>query len=650
MRQISTALLLLVLVVLPSGAIHAQRVVTITIDPSRDNIAISPYIYGINWVHGGEELHPDWNLGSRRLGGNRLSSYNWEINASNSGNDCDASCRNQNDTWLTYLLPGGDENTPARLPKRFHEDSKALGSYSLVQLQAAGYVAGDRTQSPAPPAPSPRWKEVRFKKGTPLSLAPDTEDGYVYIDEQVNYLVETLGSSTEGGIQGYAIDNEPGLWYTTHPRMRGLSYSSADEVLQAEETNPVLVRDAKAKSIEVIEKSVAVAKAVKDSDPAAEVVGPAFWGFLDYYSLQEAPDWMTHKGSYDNYLEMYLDRMRQASQADGRRLLDVVDLHWYPQMGETPEKMMQAPRSLWDATYKEDSWIANDVLGKPIDLLATVKGAIDRYYPGTKLAITEFRFGDVDNGDRYYSGIAVADALGIFGRHGVYMAHYHQTDLDAPIAGYVAAAYKIFRNYDGARSTFGSTSVRASTSDVAGSSVYASVDPDAKLHLIVINKSMYQPLDGRFTVAGAMPYTSARVFAFDNMSSAITERAGIASIAGNAFSYTIPPLTVAHIILQGSGSGVEAGRDAASGVTLSASGPNPFSDESTISFTLLRASHGTLKLFNTLGEELATLADGELDAGTHTMRIDGRSLSSGAYLCRLQVGDAVRTVEVRVAR
>ncbi|MEP7220615.1 MAG: glycoside hydrolase family 44 protein, partial [Bacteroidota bacterium] len=555
-----------------------------------------------------------------------------------------------------YQFPADQQSMPGLLPKRFHEDSKSLGAYSLVQLQAAGYVAADRDETvrPVPPAPASRWKEVRFHKSTPFSATPDPNDGYVYIDEEVNYLVGALGSAANGGIQGYSVDNEPGLWYTSHPRLRGLSYQNADEVTQAETNNPNLVKNAKAKCLEVIDKSVAMAIAVKGVDPAAEIIGPAFWGFSDYYSLQSAPDWTSFSGAYANYIDMYLDKMKGAQADNGKRLLDVVDVHWYPQMDETPEALLQAPRSLWDAGYKEDSWIARDVLGAPINLLATLKKSIDAYYPGTKLGITEYRYGDANDGDTYYSGIATADALGIFGKYGVYMAQYHPTDLSVPLGGYVAAAFKIFRNFDGANATFGSTGVSAITSNPANTSVYASLD-DAMpgvIHLIVINKSMTETVSGNFTVNGVGNGVgnggvgTGHVYAFDNASAAITHRGMITAKDGHHFTYSIPPLTVAHIILEKSSGGV-ADVAADAGIVLRQNGPNPFTDRTVVRFEIPRRGHATLKLYDALGREAGTIADGLFDAGAHDVSVTVAGLPRGSYFCRLQAGDAARTIGLR---
>ena len=80
---------------------------------------------------------------------------------------------------------------------------------------------------------------------------------------------------------------------------------------------------------------------------------------------------------------------------------------------------LQAPRSLWDATYKEHSWITEDWLNGPVNLLPSLKTRIAHAYPGTKLAFTEYNYGA---GHHISGGIAQADVLGIFGRDGVFAA------------------------------------------------------------------------------------------------------------------------------------------------------------------------------------------------------------------------------------
>jgi hypothetical protein len=75
-------------------------------------------------------------------------------------------------------------------------------------------------------------------------------------------------------------------------------------------------------------------------------------------------------------------------------------------------------------------------------------------------------------------------------------------------------------------------------------------------------------------------------------------------------------------------------------LTLSQNYPNPFNPMTTIEFTLAEDSKVSLKVFDMLGREVATLMSGELKAGVlHQETFDVSKLSSGMYIYRLQTGD-----------
>jgi hypothetical protein len=76
---------------------------------------------------------------------------------------------------------------------------------------------------------------------------------------------------------------------------------------------------------------------------------------------------------------------------------------------------------------------------------------------------------------------------------------------------------------------------------------------------------------------------------------------------------------------------------------LSQNYPNPFNPTSTIEFDLPKAHEVTLKVFNTLGEEVATLVDDAKDPGTYRTSWDASGMASGVYFYRLQAGDFVAT-------
>jgi mannan endo-1,4-beta-mannosidase len=515
----------------PTGGASTAKAVTFTVAVDQDRTPISPFVYGTNQDAG----VAFWTV--RRNGGNRTTGYNWETNHSNAGNDY---LHNSDLFALSNEgLPVSDAATPARAISFMHARSVAMGAQSIVTLQMAGHVAADANGpvSASEAAPSARWHRVVPRKPTAFSLAPDLTDGVVYMDEQVNLLVQRHGgAASPTGIRWYSLDNEPALWASTHPRIH---------------PQPV-------GAVELLDRSVALASAVKSVDPKAEILGPAEYGMSGFVSLQSAPDWNGVKGSYDWYIDYFLDGMRRAEQTAGRRLLDVLDVHWYPEArgdnrivdanatsAADASARLQAARSLWDASYREKSWI-QDVLPSYLPLLPRLRRSIDQYYPGTKLAITEYDFG----GKNVVSGgIAQADVLGVFGRSGVYIATMwglSATDL------YALAGFRLYRDYDGRKGTFGATSVRATSSDAAASSVYASVESsdNAVLHVILLNKEPQDSVVARVQLSGGGAYSSGEVWGFGASSPQITARPAISGISSNTFEYRVPPLTALHMVLR----------------------------------------------------------------------------------------------------
>lgn len=71
--------------------------------------------------------------------------------------------------------------------------------------------------------------------------------------------------------------------------------------------------------------------------------------------------------------------------------------------------------------------------------------------------------------------------------------------------------------------------------------------------------------------------------------------------------------------------------------------PNPFNPSTTIEFDLPRSSFVTLKIYNSIGEEVATLISESLHAGKYKTEFNGNSLASGLYVYRLQAGSFVQT-------
>ena len=71
--------------------------------------------------------------------------------------------------------------------------------------------------------------------------------------------------------------------------------------------------------------------------------------------------------------------------------------------------------------------------------------------------------------------------------------------------------------------------------------------------------------------------------------------------------------------------------------------PNPFNPTTTISYDLSANSFVTLKVYDILGREVATLVNERENAGTYSVKFDGSRLASGIYFYRLTAGSYIST-------
>lgn len=81
----------------------------------------------------------------------------------------------------------------------------------------------------------------------------------------------------------------------------------------------------------------------------------------------------------------------------------------------------------------------------------------------------------------------------------------------------------------------------------------------------------------------------------------------------------------------------------ASGVALDQNYPNPFNPTTTITFSLPQEGDVNISVFNLLGETVATLAKGRMQAGIHSLPFDARDVASGIYFYRIEAGNFAAT-------
>jgi hypothetical protein len=550
------------------GAADVRLTINSLAKPAR---SISPYIYGMNFFAGSSLSNP---VTLDRLGGNRWTGYNWETNASNAGRDW----YYQNDAYMGSGPPGsavlGSLNAAAA-------NNRAL----IVTVPISGYVAGD-TNGPITRAQAldhSRFKEIVPNKatkypGSSLSLAPNKTDGYVFTDEFVHWVEENRDPATP---VFYSLDNEPGLWGETlptgwHPGNPNVNPRVAPHA--AGRTHGALHPYAPTFQ-ELRDKTIANAGAIKDVNPNALVFGGVGYGWQDFVELQGASDKVTspsHPGGDESgelhYYEWLLKETAAAEAAQGRKLMDVLDLHWYPEAtgggvrivennnsAAVVAARVQAPRSLWDPTYVETSWISqwgtwsgSPGTPGPVKLLPRVQRDINDFNPGTRIGITEYNYGGTNH---ISGGIAQADALGVFGVQDVFAATFWSLHGDSQ-SQYAAGAFNMYLNYDGNGGSFGDESITAATTSLDQSSIYASLDSEDpnRMVLVAINRTSAAKTTA-LEVTHNERFDLAEVYQLTSASATPQRVADIPIELVNAFLYTMPAYSVSTIVLRSGAEG-----------------------------------------------------------------------------------------------
>ena len=96
--------------------------------------------------------------------------------------------------------------------------------------------------------------------------------------------------------------------------------------------------------------------------------------------------------------------------------------------------------------------------------------------------------------------------------------------------------------------------------------------------------------------------------------------------------------------------GVDEETDAIVAYELFSNYPNPFNPGTVISYRLPQSGKVTLKIYDPVGNEVATLVNQEQAAGTHKVSFDAGHLSSGVYICRIIAGNFVKTIKMSLVK
>ena len=246
-----------------SAAAAAQNpTANVTVNVNANRRAIDPRIYGI--AYGTNAQLNDLNVPLNRYGGNNTSRYNWQINADNRGQD-----------WYFESIPEASA-TPGERGNTFISTTQAGGARPMITiplLDWVGKLGSNRSklasfsQAKYGPQTGNDWQWMpdagngilasngQFVQGNDPTDA-NAPSSPAFQQQWVQAIVNQWGPASAAAPRYYILDNEPGIWHSTHRD----------------------VHPAGATMEEVRNRMLSYAAAIRSADPSGVIVGPEEWG------------------------------------------------------------------------------------------------------------------------------------------------------------------------------------------------------------------------------------------------------------------------------------------------------------------------------------------------------------------------------------
>jgi hypothetical protein len=547
----------------------------LTVDLANQTRPISPLIYGMNNYLLDTNTVTTANLSITRWGGDATSRYNYQTNTSNSASDwyflnengstgmwgdqttsfngmVTIAATNGVKVLGTVPVQGWVANSTATACSFTQTEFPGQQSYQgtcgngvdpdgVNGCTTSGGCSLNGNSGPNGAAGATAFAQVTSISEPPPALPAASAVNLAWAQGTwtggwVNALVTKFGpgnpaSGNGTGVSFYDLDNEPAWWDAVHRDVHP-NPSTYDEVTNG---------------------GIGTALAIKTVDPTAKVNGPVvdYW-YNYFYSKQDiekgwgsGPCYEPWQNPTDReahggvpFIEYYLQQFAKAETTYGARLLDYVTLHTYDAAtyngnsvafttaGDTgaQQARLNSTRAFWDSTYTDPNLpqpnyttdanytsSCTTPLQSP-QLIPMMHGWVAKDYPGTKIAIDEYNFGGLES---INGAVTQADILGIFGAYGLDLGTFWPTSAPSGQQPLVMA-FAMYRNYDGAKSTFGDTALASTSGNQAQLSVYGALrSSDGAVTVMVINKT-YGSLTETLNLANLTATGQASAYLYSN--------------------------------------------------------------------------------------------------------------------------------------
>tara|TARA_B100000795_G_scaffold169283_1_gene127586 strand:- start:2850 stop:5846 length:2997 start_codon:yes stop_codon:yes gene_type:complete len=447
------------------GMMRSIDTATARVDWSQTGRVVSPMLFGVNMA-----AESTGGYTSNRWGGNAVTRYAWDIDVQNRARD-----------WFFENIPNEADQVEApstSASDRLIETTLAASAASVITIPTLGFVPIDREQrcgfsvakygaQNSTDRYSPDCGNGLRPDGfTPITGndASDTSRtvGPEYAVAWLNHLATRHGADWLER-SWFALDNEPNYWADTHRDVHPQPHTYA----------------------ELWSYTLAYSLALRAAYPKLRLAGPDYTGFQALSDPVER-----EQGGSLPFMEAFVSDLGEYERSHGgTRLLDVLDIHCYPE-GEWDAShldpaadhimRMRLTRELWDESFYIESWLA-----RPAFYLRWARQLIATHAPWLNLSCTEWNYQKDFKDDDIVGAVISVDAIGIYAREGVDLANKWSSPEPGSVIDY--ALLHFLHNFDGEGSSIaGATYVEVHTSsDQVGAHGFLSSDGQ-RVHVLLI--------------------------------------------------------------------------------------------------------------------------------------------------------------------
>ncbi|MCW3085950.1 MAG: hypothetical protein JWP12_3316 [Bacteroidetes bacterium] len=602
------------------------QTITVNVDASSGRKPVSPYIYGKNNNLSDDPGSPtsaaQWKLMrdaglhfTRENGGNNASKYNWRLKLT---------CHPD---WYNNIYPSNWDYVAKTLQD----------SLPAVQAQFGFQLIGKAASNTSNNFNDYAYNGSTWWSGTQQNLAgggvPNGAGGSaasvngnpnLYLenwpaDSTVGILDHWFGSAglsyNPNVLKYWSMDNEPDIWYGTH-----------DDVMPTEPTAEAFMQ-----------LYFAVAKKARAKFSGVKLTGPVPASEWQWYAWNNAKITAADGLQY-TWLEFFIKRVSEEEASSGIRLLDVIDIHSYPNETNSAD-IVQLHRIYFDTAYSYPG--ANGVkttAASGWDNSITQEFVFERcnrwlnHYMGpnhgVKLGVSEYGF---TNNNANVTSVSYGSVLGTFADNGV---EYFSPWYWYPGMWETLHLFSCYSKH---------TRVASVSTDETTVSGYSSLNTaNDSLTVILINRSLsasktvtlnvsnFTIPNGTYTTKQlkSLPATETFVSATSN-----ALLAGTASVTANTVTITLPALSTTAVILKGVGTTTDIVDTAEQSMNIKLY-PNPVATQNAcIDLGNEKVQDLKIQIYTTLGE----LVYSKQYTGSNPLRIEipSADFNKGIYLVSL---------------